>query len=127
MFNGAKASNSTVTSGDKEITWDEGFNPSTSDGYLYAFLTNGNISAGLWSNSEIEGDERVVLNSGADTMSLTSAKWYYEDGDENAQAKSDYDYPGSASFRARRFCIAAISTAMTSSTGTTARWHSAIS
>ncbi len=56
VFNGAKASNSTVTSGDKEITWEEGFNPSTSDGYLYAFLTNGNLSAGLWSNSEIEGD-----------------------------------------------------------------------
>lgn len=105
VFNGAKASNSTVTSGDKEITWDEGFNPSTSDGYLYAFLTNGNLSAGLWSNSEIEGDERVVLNSGADTMSLTSAKWYYEDGDENAQAKSDYDYPVSE-LPCAKVCIA---------------------
>ena len=105
VFNGAKASNSTVTSGDKEITWDEGFNPSTSDGYLYAFLTNGNLSAGLWSNSEIEGDERVVLNSGADTMSLTSAKWYYEDGDANAQAKSDYDYPVSE-LPCAKVCIA---------------------
>ena len=105
VFNGAKASNSTVTSGDKEITWEEGFNPSTSDGYLYAFLTNGNLSAGLWSNSEIEGDERVVLNSGADTMSLTSAKWYYEDGDENAQAKSDYEYPVSE-LPCAKVCIA---------------------
>lgn len=105
VFNGAKASNSTVTSGDKEITWDEGFSPSTSDGYLYAFLTNGTLSAGLWSNSEIEGDERVVLNSGADTMSLTSAKWYYEDGDENAQAKSDYDYPVSE-LPCAKVCIA---------------------
>ena len=105
VFNGAKASNSTVTSGDKEITWEEGFNPSTTDGYLYAFLTNGSLSAGLWSNSEIEGDERVVLNSGADTMSLTSAKWYYEDGDENAQAKSDYDYPVSE-LPCAKVCIA---------------------
>lgn len=105
VFNGAKASNSTVSSGDREITWDEGFNPSTTDGYLYAFLTNGNLSAGLWSNSEIEGDERVVLNSGADTMSLTSAKWYYEDGDENAQAKSDYDYPVSE-LPCTKVCIA---------------------
>ena len=105
VFNGAKASNSTVTSGDKEITWDEGFNPSTTDGYLYAFLTNGSLSAGLWSNSEIEGDERVVLNSGADTMSLASAKWYYEDGDANAQAKSDYAYPVSE-LPCAKVCIA---------------------
>ena len=105
VFNGAKASNSTITSGDKEITWEEGFNPSTTDGYLYAFLTNGSLSAGLWSNSEIEGDERVVLNSGADTMSLASAKWYYEDGDANAQAKSSYDYPVSE-LPCAKVCIA---------------------
>ena len=105
VFNGAKASNSTVTSGDKEITWEKGFNPSTTDGYLYAFLTNGNLSAGLWSNSEIEGDERVVLNSGADTMSLASAKWYYEDGDANAQKKSDYEYPVSE-LPCAKVCIA---------------------
>ena len=105
VFNGAKASTSTTSSGDREITWDDGFNPSTTDGYLYAFLTNGNLSAGLWSNSEIEGDERVVLNSGADTMSLTSAKWYYEDGDENAQENSDYDYPVSE-LPCAKVCIA---------------------
>lgn len=105
VFNGAKASNSTITSGDKEITWEEGFNPSTTDGYLYAFLTNGSLSAGLWSNSEIEGDERVVLNSGADTMSLASAKWYYEDGDANAQAKSSYEYPVSE-LPCAKVCIA---------------------
>lgn len=105
VFNGAKASNSTVSSGDREITWNDGFNPSTTDGYLYAFLTNGSLSAGLWSNSEIEGDRRVILNSGADTMSLTSAKWYYEDGDGNAQAKSDYEYPVSE-LPCAKICIA---------------------
>ena len=63
------------------------------------------MSAGLWSNSEIEGDERVVLNSGADTMSLASAKWYYEDGDANAQKKSDYEYPVSE-LPCAKVCIA---------------------
>ena len=105
VFNGAKASNSTVSSGDREITWSDGFNPSTTDGYLYAFLTNGSLSAGLWSNSEIEGDQRVILNSGADTMSLTSAMWYYEDGDENAQKRSSYDYPVSE-LPCAKVCIA---------------------
>lgn len=93
VFNGAKASNSTVSSGDREITWNDGFNPSTSDGYLYAFLTNGSLSAGLWSNSEIEGDQRVILNSGADTMSLSSAAWYYERGDKEGQKRTELDYP----------------------------------
>lgn len=105
VFNGAKASNSTITSGDKEITWEEGFNPSTTDGYLYAFLTNGSLSAGLWSNSEIEGDQRVILNSGADTMSLASAAWYYERGDEEGQGRSELDYPVSE-LPCAKVCIA---------------------
>lgn len=91
-FDGAKASSDTTKSGDRKITWEDGFSPSTSDGYLYAFLTNGSLSAGLWSNSEVEGDKRVLLNNGADTMSLSSAVWYYEEGDVKAQTE-DYDYP----------------------------------
>lgn len=105
VFNGAKASNSTVSSGDREITWNDGFNPSTTDGYLYAFLTNGSLSAGLWSNSEIEGDQRVELNSGADTMSLTSAAWYYERGDEEGQTREDLEYPVSE-LPCAKVCIA---------------------
>ena len=38
-------------------------------------------------------------------MSLTSAKWYYEDGDENAQENSDYDYPVS-DLPCAKVCIA---------------------
>lgn len=105
VFNGAKASNSTLASGDREITWSDGFAPSTTDGYLYAFLTNGNLSAGLWSNSEIEGDQRVILNSGADTMSLASAAWYYERGDEEGQGRSELDYPVSE-LPCAKVCIA---------------------
>lgn len=86
-FAGAKASTVTTESGDVYIGFGEngGFIPSESDGYLYGFLTNGTLSAGLWSNSEIEGDKRVQRNNGADSISLTSSLWYYERGDKNAQ------------------------------------------
>ena len=73
VFDGAKASSDTNVFGDVKITWDNGFSPSAVDGYLYGFLTNGKLSAGLWSNSEAEGDKRVILNNGADTMGLSSA------------------------------------------------------
>lgn len=62
---------------------------------MYAFLQNGKLSAGLFSNSEVEGDKRVMRVNGADVMSLTSAKWYYEMGDANGQKQaSKYEeYP----------------------------------
>ena len=77
------------------IDFKDGFVPSETDGYLYGFLTNEKLSAGLYSNSEIEGDKRVIRNNGADTMSLTSSPWYYELGDKNGQKNaSKYDaYP----------------------------------
>ena len=94
-FAGAKASTTTTATGDVFINFENGFVPSQSDSYLYGFLTNGKLSAGLFSNSEAEGDRRVVRNNGADTMSLTSAAWYYELGDKNGQNKAQNyeDYP----------------------------------
>ena len=93
VFDGAKASSDTNVFGDVKITWDNGFSPSAVDGYLYGFLTNGKLSAGLWSNSEAEGDKRVILNNGADTMGLSSAVWYYERGDKKGQNRTDLTYP----------------------------------
>lgn len=93
-FAGAVKSTDTKKSGDKFITFDDGFVAQKSVGYVYGFLTNKNLSAGLFSNSEAEDDLRVIMNSGADTMSLTSAQWYYEAGDKGGQKQSDtYDYP----------------------------------
>lgn len=94
-FAGAQTSTSTTSSGDSYIDFEDGFVPSESDGYLYGFLTNGKLSAGLYSNSEIEGDKRVIRNNGADTISLTSAAWYYELGDKGGQkaAGSNAAYP----------------------------------
>lgn len=93
-FAGAVKSTDTMKSGDKFITFDDGFVAQKSVGYVYGFLTNKNLSAGLFSNSEAEDDLRVIMNSSADTMSLTSAQWYYEAGDKGGQRQADtYDYP----------------------------------
>lgn len=90
-FAGAQASTTTTNKADTYITFqdDGGFEPSDTDGYLYAFLSNGRLSAGLHSNSEIEGDKRVERINGADSMSLTSAVWYYECGDA-ATGQTDF-------------------------------------
>ena len=94
-FAGAKTSTTTTVSGDVFLDFENGFVPSKSEGYLYGFLSTDKLSAGLYSNSEAEGDKRVILNNGADTMGLTSAPWYYELGDKNGQKKAaNYDdYP----------------------------------
>ena len=94
-FAGAKASTTTTVSGDTFIDFKNGFIPSQSDSYLYAILTNNNLSAGIYSNSEAEGDRRIVRNNGGDTISLTSAPWYYELGDKRGQnvAKNYEAYP----------------------------------
>lgn len=85
-FMGAKVSTTTTVSGDERITFDEGFVSGNKAGYLYAFVSGNGYSAGLFSNSEAEGDLRVVRNNGAETMSLNSAVWYYEEGDKGGQA-----------------------------------------
>ena len=90
VFAGAQASTTTTAKADTYISFDDGFIPSNEDGYLYAFLTNGKLSAGIHSNSEREGDKRVERINGADTISLTSAVWYYESGDSTGQASARY-------------------------------------
>ena len=91
VFAGAQTSTTTTVKADTYITFEEGFVASESDGYLYAFLSNGKLSAGLFSNSEAEGDKRVIRNNGADNMGLSSAVWYYEMGDKNGQAAMNRD------------------------------------
>ncbi len=91
-FAGAKASTTTTSIADVYVSFDEGFIPSETDSYLYGILVNDKLSAGIFSNSEIEGDLRIVRNNGADTMSLTSAVWYYERGDKGGQKRPELSY-----------------------------------
>ena len=92
-FAGATKSTSTTKNGDVYIGFEDGqgFRAGEKDQYLYGFVTNGKVSAGLFSNSEAEGDRRVLRNNGADCISLTSAPWYYERGDMAAQKYNPSD------------------------------------
>ena len=89
QFEGANLSGNTNASGDVEITFDKGFTANNSAGYAYGFVSGNGVSAGVWSNSEASGDKRVVRNNGANSISLTSAAWYYEYGDLSASATLD--------------------------------------
>lgn len=88
-FAGAKASTDTTASGDTFLSFEDGFIASESDNYMYGILSTDTLSAGIYSNSEAEGDKRIQRNNGADTISLTSTAWYVDMGDKNAQKRSD--------------------------------------
>ena len=93
-FAGAQATGSTV-SGDTFMDFENGFVPANKDGYMYAFLSTDKLSAGLFSNSEAEGDKRVIRANGADTIGLSSAPWFYERGDKSGNLRKDLEYPKS--------------------------------
>lgn len=95
-FMGAKTSTDTNASGDQRITFGagEGFKPNDTSGYLYAFISSNGYSAGLFSNSEAEGDLRVRRVNGGNEISLASAPWYYEMGDEGGQAYAAANHSG---------------------------------
>lgn len=72
-------------SGDRFISFDNGFKPNSTNSFMYGILGTNAFSAGILSNSEAEHDQRITLNNGEDTMGLASSVWYYEQGDTNAQ------------------------------------------
>ena len=86
QFMGANVSGDTTSSGDEEATFAKGFAANTSKGFAYGFLSADGVSAGVWSNSEAGSDKRLIRNNSANSMSLTSAPWYYEYGDLPASA-----------------------------------------
>ena len=98
-FAGAVMSTNTTATGDRFFTFDDGFEANKTDSFMYGFLSTDTYSAGIFSNSEAEGDKRVTLNNGSDTMGITSSVWYYEQGDKAAQtylaSHSDVSYPTS--------------------------------
>lgn len=78
QFMGANVSGDVNASGDEEITFEKRFIADNSQGYAYGFLSGDGISAGVWSNSEMPGDRRLLRNNGIDSISLTSASWWHE-------------------------------------------------
>lgn len=90
---GAKVSSHTLISGDQsvDITDDMTF---TSEDFVYGFVSNNEMSAGLWSNAEYEGtymaahvnggsrNTRVMATTselnGVKSVGLGSTEWYYD-------------------------------------------------
>lgn len=92
QFMGANVSGNVNVSGDEEITFEKGFSANATRGYAYGFLSADGVSAGVWSNSEMAGDRRLVRNNGTNSMSLTSAAWNYEYSTDNDVSTSrNYD------------------------------------
>ena len=89
QFKGAVNSGDVNNSGDREITFDNGFTANNTGTYGYGFVSGNGLSAGLWSNSEALGDRRVTRNNGSNTISLTSSAWYYDYGNDAASANYD--------------------------------------
>ena len=96
---GALMSSNTTISGDEyhEIT----ANTELSQDYMYAFISNSEMSAGLWSNSENEGSAKAVGVSGGShntrvmatteekdgyvSLGLGSTKWYWHREEQDSK------------------------------------------
>lgn len=96
---GALMSSNTTISGDEyhEITADT----ELSQDYMYAFISNSEMSAGLWSNSENEGSAKAVGVSGGShntrvmatteekegyvSLGLGSTKWYWHREEQDSK------------------------------------------
>ena len=96
---GALMSSNTTISGDEyhEIT----ANTELSQEYMYAFISNSEMSAGLWSNSENEGSAKAVGVSGGShntrvmatteekdgyvSLGLGSTKWYWHREEQDSK------------------------------------------
>ncbi|MBS6519833.1 MAG: FIVAR domain-containing protein [Clostridiales bacterium] len=96
---GALMSSNTTISGDEyhEITADT----ELSQDYMYAFISNSEMSAGLWSNSENEGSAKAVGVSGGShntrvmatteekdgyvSLGLGSTKWYWHRAEQDSK------------------------------------------
>ena len=93
MFDGTVMSVSAVSKGDRNVSVDKKFTPYSSDykdeGYMYAFVSNSDFSAGVWSNSEANDNKRVMRYSQVSNLDgvafsyigLGSNEWTYHQND----------------------------------------------
>ena len=92
-FTGARMSSNTTVPGDTTVAVTNGYSIRDKGDYTYGFVSNNQLSAGLWSNSENEGtaayseiyggahNTRVIASTKSEfagtRLGLTSAPWYY--------------------------------------------------
>ncbi len=97
-FDGANMSNNTKQSGDTHQ--DVASMAAGKTGYMYAFVSDADLSAGLWSNSEnnVNRDwQRVVANvaekDGYRETGLSSNYWTWQKGEDYREESKDYELP----------------------------------
>ena len=97
-FDGANMSNNTKQSGDTHQ--DVASMAAGKTGYMYAFVSDADLSAGLWSNSEnnVNRDwQRVVANAaekdGYRETGLSSNYWTWQKGEDYREESKDYELP----------------------------------
>ena len=97
-FDGANMSNDTKRSGDTHQ--DVASMKAGKTGYMYAFVSSSDLSAGLWSNSEnnVSADwQRVVANAtekdGYHETGLSSNYWTWQKGEDYREESKDYELP----------------------------------
>lgn len=98
-LDGANMSTDVAKSGDSHYDVTDSMAAGKS-GYMYAFVSGGGLSAGLWSNSEnnVTADwQRVAVNvtekDGHKTAGLSSNYWTYQKGEEYRAENKDYELP----------------------------------
>ncbi len=95
---GAKMSSNTMISGDRDFDVVDGMkltNNAATEDFMYGFISNKDLSAGLWSNAEYQGTHvasNISAGGGCNTrvmataseiddvtyLGLASARWYYD-------------------------------------------------
>ncbi len=97
-FDGANMSNDTKKSGDTHQ--DVASMKAGKSGYMYAFVSSSDLSAGLWSNSEnnVTADwQRVVANAaekdGYHETGLSSNYWTWQKGEGYREESKKYELP----------------------------------
>ncbi len=97
-FDGANMSNDTKRSGDTHQ--DVASMKAGKSGYMYAFVSSSDLSAGLWSNSEnnVTADwQRVVANAaekdGYHETGLSSNYWTWQKGEGYREESKEYELP----------------------------------
>lgn len=88
VLDGVNMSTNTHKNGDRKVKVDQNLNVKEEEkkGYMYAFLSNDELSAGFWTNTEntLPGDNRritataVTNTEGQKTLGLSSTFWTYQ-------------------------------------------------
>jgi endo-alpha-N-acetylgalactosaminidase len=113
---GARMSVNTHKSGDREVIVDDKLNVTAEarQGYMYAFVSNNELSAGLWSNSENNIDtntkdwQRVTATAEDHTyktIGLSSTFWTYQKSADDRKEDGTIEYTDGSDIDGRKAIV----------------------